>query len=74
MIYMDNTIVDVEKTLVDLEKQFDQSSFLQVLQLGEPMNVHPVLQTPVNEDKNPKRNRVEGSSFAMETIDELFKL
>jgi len=49
LIHMDNTVLDVENTLIDLEKQFDQSSSLQVPELGEPMNVHSVLQTPINE-------------------------
>lgn len=35
---MDNTVVDVENTLIDVEKQIDESSFLQVPELGEPMN------------------------------------
>lgn len=74
MIDMDSTVVYVENTLIDLEKQFDQSSFLHVPELGEPMNVHHVLQTLSNEEENPKRNREETSSSAMETIDELFKL
>jgi len=38
------------------------------------MNFHPVLQTPTNEEKNPKRNMEEASNSAMETIDELFEL
>ena len=71
MIDMDTTVVDVENTLIDLERQFDYSSFLQVPELGEPMNVHPMLQTLANEEKNPKRNREEASNSAMETTDEL---
>lgn len=38
------------------------------------MNIHPVLQTPANEEKNTKRNREEASSSALETTNELFKL
>ena len=37
------------------------------------MNIPHVLQTPANEEKNPKRNKEEASSSAMETIDELFE-
>lgn len=40
---MDSTILDVENTLIDVEKKIDQSSLLQVLELGEPMNIPPVL-------------------------------
>jgi len=38
------------------------------------MNIPPVLQTPTNEERNPKNNRKEGSSSSMETTDELFEL
>lgn len=38
------------------------------------MNIPPVIQTTENEEKNPKRNRDEASSSAMDTSDELFKL
>lgn len=71
---MDSTVVDVENTLFDVEKQIDQSSFLQVPELGEPMNNPLVLQTPANEERNPKRNREEGSSSTMETTYEHFEL
>lgn len=74
LIDMENIVVDVENTPVDLEKQIDQSSFLQIPELGEPMSNPPVLQTPANEENNPKRNREEGSSSAMETTYELFQL
>ncbi len=74
LIDMDSIVVDVENIMIDLEKQFYQSSFPQVLELGEPMNIPPIIQTPLNEDKNPKRNREEASSSAMETTDEKFKL
>ena len=70
MIDMDNIVVDVENTMIDLQKQFYQSSFLQVPELGEPMNIHLVIQTPVNEENNPKRSRDEASNSAMETTDE----
>jgi len=62
------------KKLIDLEKKFDQRSFLHIPELGEPMINPLVLRTPTNEEKNPKRNREEASSSAMETIDELFEL
>ena len=71
---MDSIVVDVENILIDVEKKIDQSSFLQVPELGEPMNNPPILQTPANEDMNPKRNREEGSSSAMETTGECFEL
>ena len=38
------------------------------------MNVPLVLQTQVNEEKNPKTNKDKGSTFAMETTDELLEL
>jgi len=38
------------------------------------MNIPPILQTPANEERNPKRNREEGSSFAMDTTEEHFEL
>lgn len=71
---MDNIMVDVMNNMIDLEKQFDQSSFLQVPELEEPMNIPPIIQALVNEEKNPKINREEASISAMETIDEQFKL
>jgi len=71
---MDNTIVDVENTLIDVEKHIDTSSFLQVPELGEPMNIPPLLQTSTNEDRNAKRTREESSSSAMETTDEQFEI
>ena len=71
---MDSNIVDVENTLINVERQSDESSFLQAPELGEPMNIPPVLQTPTNEDRNPKRNREEASSSAMETTDEQFEI
>jgi len=37
------------------------------------MNIPPVIKTPVNEEKNPKRSRDEASSSAMEIIDELMQ-
>lgn len=40
---MDSTVVDVENTLIDLEKQIDQNSFLQVPELGKPMSNPPML-------------------------------
>lgn len=38
------------------------------------MSNPPVLQNPRNEERNPKRNMEEGSSFSMETTDEYFEL
>lgn len=38
------------------------------------MNIPPIIRTPLNEEKNPKRNNEEESSSTMETSDELFKL
>ena len=70
----DSTEVAVENSLIDLDKWIDDGSFLQVPKLGEPMNTHPILQTPANEEKNPKRNREEASSSTMETTYELFEL
>jgi len=69
LIDEENTLQDVENTIIDLEKQSGQSSFLQVPELEEPMNIPPIIQTPVNEEKNPKRNREEASSSAMDTTD-----
>ena len=71
---MDSIVVDVENTLIDVKKQIDTGSFLQVPQLGEPMNIPPLLQTPANEDRNVKRTREEGSSSAMETTNEQFEI
>jgi len=65
LIDMDSTVVDVENALIDVEKYIDTSSFLQVPELREPMNIPPILQTPTNEDRNAKRTREEGSSSAM---------
>lgn len=73
LIDMENTVLDVEKTLIDLEREFDHNSFLQVRKQGDPMNIPPVIQTPANEEKNPKRNREEASSFAMDTTKDLFE-
>lgn len=74
LIDMDTTVVNVVNTLIDLEKKFDQSSLLQVLELGEPMNINLVLQTLANVENNTKRNREEASSSTMETTYELFEL
>ena len=38
------------------------------------MNILPLLQTPANEDRNAKRTREEGSSSAMDTIEEQFEI
>jgi len=40
---MYNTVVDVDNTLIDVEKQIDTSSFMQVPALGEQMNIPPIL-------------------------------
>lgn len=37
------------------------------------MSIPPVIQTPANEEKNPKRNGEEASSSAKETTEELFE-
>ena len=37
------------------------------------MNIPPTIQTLADEEKNPKRNREEASSSAMETTDELME-
>ena len=37
------------------------------------MNIPPVIQTPVNEDNNPKRSSDDASSSSMETTDELME-
>lgn len=60
---MERTVVDVENTMIDLEKQFDQSSLLQVPELEDPMNIPPIIQTPINEEKNTKINREEASKL-----------
>jgi len=57
-----NTEVAVEKTLLDLENQLDENSFLQVQPQEGTMSTPPIMQTPLNEEKNPNRGREEGSS------------
>lgn len=59
--------MDLENTIIDLEKQFDQISFLKFLELEEPMNIPHIIETPVNEQKNPKRNMEEASRSVMVT-------
>jgi len=71
---MDSIVVDVENTLIDVEKKIGTSSFLQVPYQGEKMNIPLILQTPANEDRNAKRTREEGSSSAMETTDDHFEI
>ena len=67
LIDKDSTQVDVENTLFDLERQLDESSFLQVPQQEATMSTPTFLQTPQNEEKNPKRNREGASSSDMDT-------
>jgi len=69
-----NYCVYVENTLIDVEKQIDTNSFMQVPELGEPMNIPPILQTPANEDRNAKRTKEEVSSSTMETTGEQFEV
>lgn len=38
------------------------------------MNIPPMIQTPANEEKYPKRNREEASNSTVETLDEMFRL
>lgn len=68
LIDRDSTKVDVENTLFDLEKQLDESPFLQVTEQEGTMSTPLVLKTPQNEEKNPKMNREEGSSSGMDTF------
>jgi len=67
LIDRDSTKVDVENTLFDLERQFDESSFLQVPEQEGTMNTPVVLQTPQNQEKNPKRKREGASNSGMDT-------
>lgn len=71
---MANTLIDVESTLIDVEKHIDTSSFLHVPSLQEQMSITPILQTLANEDRNVKRTREEGSSSAMDTTDERYEI
>lgn len=58
LIDQDNTRIDVENALIDLEKHLDDNSFLQVPEESETaMSTPPIMQTPQNEEKIPKRNR-----------------
>lgn len=63
----DSTKVDVENTLIDLERQLDENKFLQVPQQEETMSNPAILQTPQNEERNPKRNREGASTSGMDT-------
>jgi len=58
----DNIEVVVENTLLDLENQLNENLFLQVPPHKGTMSTPPIMQTPLNEEKNPKRGREEGSS------------
>ena len=62
LIDMDNAVVDAENILIDVEKQIDEISFIQVPELGELMNIPPVLQTPANEER-PKEKQGGGFQF-----------
>ena len=74
LIDMDRIVVDVENTLINEERHIDESSFLQVPEQGEQMNIPPILPAPANEERNQKRNKEEGSSSAMETTDKKFNI
>lgn len=67
LIDRDSTNLDFENTLFDLERQLDESSFLQVLEQEGTMSTPTILQTPQNEENNPKRNREGPSSLGMDT-------
>jgi len=71
---MENIVVDVENTLIDVEKEIDTSSFLHVPAIEEQMNIPPILQTSTNHNRNEKRTREEGSSSAMDTTDDQFEI
>lgn len=57
----DNTEVVLENTLLELENQLDENSFLQVPPQEGIMSTPPIMKTPLNEEKNPKRGMEEGS-------------
>lgn len=42
--------------------------------MEEPINIPPIIQNPVSEEKSPKRNREEPSSSPMGTTDQQFQL
>ena len=47
--WLENTLIDVENNLIDMEKQIDTSSFLQVPSQQERMGISPILSTPTME-------------------------
>ena len=68
LVDQDSTRVDIENSLIDLEKQLGDNSFLQVpKELERTMSTPLVMQTPQNEEKNPKRNREGASTSGMDT-------
>jgi len=70
LVDQDNTGIDVENDLIDLEKQLDDNYFLQVLEeLETVMSTPPIIQTPQNEEKIPKRNREGVSTSRRATSD-----
>lgn len=58
----DNTEVVVENKLLNLEMKLDENSFLQLQPQEGTMSTPPIMKTPLNKEKNPKRGRDEGSS------------
>jgi len=68
LVDRDSTRIDVENYLIDLEKKLDEISFVQVPKEKErAMSTPPVIQTPQNEQKNPKKSREEASTSPMNT-------
>ena len=68
LIDRDSTKVDVENTLIDLERKLDESSFLQMLEQQEStMSTPLIMQTPQNDERNPKRNIERDSTSGMDT-------
>ena len=66
LIDKDSTKVDVENILFDLERQLDESSFLQVPEQEGTMSTPAILQSPQNEEKSPKSDREGASSLGMD--------
>lgn len=65
-----NTRVDIENTLIGLERQVDKGSSLQVSgQSDQPkttISTPPVMQAPQNEEKNLQKSREEATTSAGE--------
>jgi len=69
LVDKDNTRVYVENSQIDLEKQLDESTFLQVPKEKErAMRTPPIMQSPQNEEKIPKRNKEGASTSEMDTL------